>query len=140
MSDTYTIRTTAPKTEGGSLDDVQLSYRVEALDPDGNVLYADHLWASSKGLGNDPRLTAEHVTESAARWALDNAERIQAGEAKRDEKAAERAAVQPLLDAIQDAPDVLVRKADLEAAVAGRAVAEAAPGEIVTDTRLIVQP
>ena len=134
------IRTSNPRTEGGDLSDIQISYTVEALDPDGNVLYRDVLWLSSKGLDHDPATAAKVSQEAAESWAAANADQIDAGARKLTEKAHEIETARPLLDAIAATPDVVKTRAELGVAVSGRVGAEAGAGEIVTTARLVVRP
>lgn len=109
------IRTRDPKTEGGNLDDVQISFVVEALDEAGNILAANNLWLSAKGVRNDPEEAARVSQEAAEQWALDNAAAITDGIAKAEVKAPERAAVQPILDAIAATPEQVKDRAEIEA-------------------------
>ena len=108
------IRTSVPNTEGGSAEDIQISYRVEAIDPaTGVVLATDHLWLSSKGVGQNAAIAATVTQLAALAWAKQNADRIAEGEAKQLEKVAERAIAKPLLDAIAATPDQVKPRAEI---------------------------
>lgn len=120
------IRTRNPKTEGGNLDDVQISFVVEAIDEEtGQVLYGNHLWLSAKGVGNDPENAAAISQIAAAQWADENAEYITAEVDKLDVKAPEREAVADLLTAISETPDIVYPRDDLRAVIEAKAQAQA---------------
>ena len=112
------IRTSNPKTEGGNLDDVQISYKVEAVDADtGFVLYEDVLWLSSKGVGQDPKKAADQSKLDAAAWFDNNKDQISVGTVKQSEREAEIAVSKDILDAIASTPDVV---ATIESKVVGK--------------------
>ena len=120
------IRTSNPKPEGGNLDDLQISYRVEAVDADtGAVLAFDDLWLSSKGVNNDPETAAAATQEAAEQWAA----------TKLAHKAEELATAKPLLDAIAAAPEVRRTTEQLQAVVRGEVIDEIAAERVAPSKR-----
>lgn len=108
------IRTSNPKTEGGREDDIQISYRVEAIDADtGAVLAFDDLWMSSAGVNHDPATAAAESQAAAEQWAA----------TKLAHKMDELAAAKPLLDAIAATPEMRRTKAELQAVADGEELA-----------------
>lgn len=131
------LRTSNPKTEGGNLDDVQCSYRVEAIDADtGAILHHDWIQFSSKGIKD---AAAEWSQEAALAWLAQNAEQVEAAYEQLDQKSAERAAAKPMLDAIAATPDQVVTRAEIAEVVALRAAqveAERIAERVVPDEEL----
>ena len=120
------IRTSNPRTEGGNLDDLQISYRVEAVDADtGAVLAFDDLWLSSKGVNNDPETAAAATQEAAEQWAA----------SKLAHKMAELETAKPLLDAIAAAPEVRRTTEQLQAVVRGEVIDEIAAEQVTPSKR-----